>query len=155
MSQFGLEFGQQNARKYSQGLSPLSFTLAFADMGLTTTAGQTSYADRFICVAPDISMDSVYLHFNATPTGGQVGVLRVKLIQAVNPQQVVDLTKEVPFTTGFQEPYLMPVQQERLVVGKSVYLRLRASAATGTQWWAGGAGQATEINGTIFFYAGN
>lgn len=140
------------AKRYAQALSPMSFTLQFADMGLATVAGTESYADRFICVAPDVAIDSVYVHFNSTNAAGQTGVLRVKLIQDLaNGQQTADLTVEVPFTRSTQEPFLLPVQQERLVVGRTVYLRIRASAGTGTQWWAGGAGQATEINGTIFF----
>lgn len=135
-----------NALRVAQGLMTVPFRQSLSSLGLTTTAGASSYADRFVCLAPDANLHQAFVLFDANQTGA--GVLRISLVQGLEGSVAQQITSDTPFTAASVEPTLLPVQQERLKIGRAVYLRVRAEAGTGTQFWASGA---TEIQGTLFF----
>lgn len=141
----GFQF-QPNAERYAQGIVSVSFRQPFSTLGLTTTAGQTSYADRFICVAHDANLNQAFVLFDANQAGA--GVLKVSLVHGLEGGVASPITAEVAFKAASTEPVELAVQRERLVVGRAIYLRVRAEAGTGTQFWASGT---TEIQGTLFF----
>lgn len=138
--------GLANANKYAQGIASVSFRQPFSTLGLVTTAGQSNYTDRFICIAHDANLHEAFVLFDANQAGA--GVLKISLVHGLSGGVASPITAEVAFKAASIEPVELAVQRERLVVGRGIYLRVRAEAGTGTQFWASGT---TEIQGTLFF----
>lgn len=127
------------------GMSPVSFHLPMADMGLPAAGAPSVQTHRFICVLHDAGIDQAFVVFDQNVGGG--GTMVLSFVQQIEIGEVFAVTQEVRITAATQLPTKMGRARVFARPGHVLYLRIQAfpDGSATPPWWL----TTTRLSGTI------
>ena len=127
------------------------FNVALADLSLPAAGAAAVTADTFLLIPADNVIDRIFFQVIGTVSNSGVGVTQVSLVQSQPDGLVEEITAVQALDGSEQDVIELPLQRERLELGRPIYLRVVASTSTGggTPWYLS---TGLRMIGTIHFY---
>lgn len=140
---------EANQGRYQVQLVP--FGVLLADLSLPAAGAAAVTADTFLAIPGDQVIDRIFIQIIGTISNFGIGTMVVSVVQDLPDGLVEEITAPQAMDGSDDDVLELPLQRERIELGRPLYLRITASTSTGggTPWYLSAD---LQLIGTIHFY---